>query len=416
MIRIGIVGTGRITAAHLRGYRLLREAGVDNFRITGLMSRNRADAETYRKRGEGPVPRPPVSRNESDPLAAPHIYVSDFQDDVEARVYSTVEEMLEDGQVAALDIPATLHVHHTHALAALRAGKHCLIQKPLAISVKAGQLIVNEARTRGLSMGVVENVRYAEGTRMARWVVEQGYLGEIQMVALWSLGTLEWSPDKIVAETPWRHQKLIGGGGASLDIGVHWFDRLRHVVGEIDQIGAVTRILEKKRYTRDAGGAVTQEIDCDVDDAFFATIQFAGGAMGQMSFSWAGHGEFTNLPDGIVLYGSKGCLKGDKLVLDNGQTLSAKALFAEKASQETKGRYFPFGLRDTFALGMLDFLRGIEQGRDPEMSGEEGLRDLVASFALCESSAIGRPVTLDDVLSGKVATYQAEINQHYGLS
>jgi predicted dehydrogenase len=415
MIRIGIVGTGRITAAHLRGYQRLREAGVDNFRITGLMSRNRADAETFRKRGEGPTPRPPVSKNANDPLAAPHVYVSDFQDDVEAKVYSTLEEMLEDGQVDALDIPATLHVHHTHTVAALQAGKHCLVQKPFAITVKAGQLMVDEARKRGLSLGVVENVRYAEGTRVARWAIEQGYLGDLQMVAWWDVGTMEWSPDKIVAETPWRHQKLIGGAGSSLDIGVHWFDRLRYLVGEIDEMSAVTRIFEKKRYTRDASGAVTQEVDCDVDDAFFATMQFANGAMGQMSFTWAGHGEMTNLPDGMILYGSKGCLKGDKLVLDSGETLSVKALFAEKASAEVKERYFPFGLRDTFALGALDFLRGIQQGRDPETSGAEGVRDLAASYAICEASAIGGPVKVDDVLSGKVDVYQREINQHYGL-
>jgi len=415
MIRIGIVGAARILPAHLRGYKLLREAGYHDFRITGITSRNRADAETFVKRGQGGTPRAPVSKNPSDPLSAPHIYISDFQDDVDAKVYATLDEMLADGEVDALDIPATLHVHHTATLAGLRAGKHCLVQKPFAITVKAGRLMVEEARNRGLSLGVVENVRYAEATRIARWAIDEGLLGEVQMAAWWDIGTAEWSPDKIVAETPWRHQKLIGGAGSSLDIGVHWFDRLRHLVGEIDEMSAVTRIFEKKRFTRDASGQVVQEVDCDVDDAFFASMQFVGGAIGQMSFTWAGHGEMTNLPQGLLLYGSKGCIKGDRLVLDGGEEHSLKALFEQRARPELKERLFPYGLRDTFAIGALDFLRGIGEGRDPETSGEEGVRDLAASYAICEAAELGRPVKVQDVYDGKVDAYQAPINRHYGL-
>lgn len=415
MIRIGIVGAARILPAHLRGYQRLREAGYHDFRITGITSRSRADAEMFRKRGEGPPPRPPVSKAPGDPLSAPHVYVSDFQDDVEAKVYDSLEQMLDDGQVDALDIPATLSIHHTATIAGLRAGKHCLVQKPFAITVRAGRLMVDEARQRGLSLGVVENVRYAEGTRIARWAIDQGLLGDVQMAAWWDIGTAEWSPDKIVAETPWRHRKLIGGAGSSLDIGVHWFDRLRHLVGEIDEIGAVTRVFERKRYTRDADGNVTQEVDCDVDDAFFASMQFASGAIGQMSFTWAGHGEMTNLPQGLLLYGSKGVIKGDRLGLDGGREHSLKALFEEQADPALKERYFPYGLRDTFAIGALDFLRGIGEGRDPETSGEEGVRDLAASYAICESSALGRPVKVQDVYDGEVDRYQAEINRHYGL-
>src|SRR5688500_9585211 len=414
-IRIGIAGCGRILNAHLRGYKLLRDAGYDNFKITGLMSRNRADAEMYRKRGEGPEPRVPVSKVASDPLSAPHMWVSDIHDVDDTKVYDSVEAMLADDNIDVLDIPATLHVHHTHALMALKAGKHCIVQKPFAISVKAGQLMVDEAKRRGLQLGVVENVRYGEGTRFSRFLIDEGYLGDIQMAAWWDIGTLEWSPDKIVAETPWRHKKLIGGAGSSLDIGVHWFDRLRYLVGEIKDLSAVMRTFEKKRYTRDASGNVTQEVDCDVDDAFFASMQFENNAIGQMSFTWAGHGELTNLPTGLVLYGAKGCLKGDTLVLDGGEKLSAKELFAAKADQATKDRYFPLGLKDAFAIGYYDFLKGIEEKRDPETSGEEGVRDLAASYAICESAVLGRPVSLEEVLSGKADAYQREINQHYGL-
>src|SRR5260221_492285 len=61
-IRIGLVGAGRILPAHLRGYQLLRQAGIDNFRITAITSRTRRDAESFVTRDAGPSPRPPVSR------------------------------------------------------------------------------------------------------------------------------------------------------------------------------------------------------------------------------------------------------------------------------------------------------------------------------------------------------------------
>ena len=73
-------------------------------------------------------------------------------------------------------------------------------------------------------------------------------------------------------------------------------------------------------------------------------------------------------------------------------------------------------MRDAFALAYLDFLRGIGSGSDPEASGAEGLIDLAAAFAICESATLGRPVTVDEVLDGSVAAYQADIDRHYGFA
>ena len=135
MIRIGLVGAGRILPAHLRGYQLLRQAGIDTFRITAITSRTRRDAESYMQRDSGPMPRPAVSTQPSDPLSVHDVFVSDFQNDVHAEVYDSLEDMLAADAVDALDISATLHIHHTAALAGILAGKHCLVQKPLATVV-----------------------------------------------------------------------------------------------------------------------------------------------------------------------------------------------------------------------------------------------------------------------------------------
>lgn len=419
-IRIGIVGCGRILPAHLRGYRLLREAGVDDFRITALVARRPEDAQMFRKRGEGPPPRPPVSANPGDPLAAPHLYVSDFQPEEEARVYPTVEAMLAAGVVDAVDITATLPVHHTAGLACLEAGRHALIQKPLAVSVRAGRLLVEAAERRGLTLGVFENVRYAEAVRLARWLIERGDLGRIQMAASVSIGTAEWSPDRVVADTPWRHDKLVAGGGASLDMGVHLAHRLRYLVGEVRQLTALARVFEPERVrpvlrSAQGAGAPVERYPADADDAFFALPEFESGAIGTLAFSWAGHGAPTGLPGGSAIYGDRGCLTGTTLVRDGGARVEARTLFDAEAGDEARERFFPLGLTDSFALLQRDWLRAIRAGRQPETSGREGLRDLATAFAIMESATAGGPVAVADVLAGRVRDYQAPIDAHYGL-
>lgn len=414
-IRIGIIGCGRILPAHLRGYHLLREAGVDDFRITALVARRTEDALMFRKRGEGPPPRPPVSRNPGDPLAAPHCYVGDFQPEEEAEVYPTVETMLDAGVVAAVDITASLPIHHTAGLRCLEAGKHAIIEKPLAVTVRAARLLVDAAQRRGLTLGVLENVRYQEPVRLARWLIERGELGAVQMVASVAIGTPEWSPDAIVAGTPWRHRRLEAGGGAAIDIGVHLAHRLRYIVGEVATMTAVTRIFEPERVRRDAAGQIVEWVAADADDAFFALPQFANGAAGTLAFTWAGHGEPTSLPEGFTLYGQRGSLKGLALVRDGGAREDLRALFARDADAATRDRFFPFGLIDSFAIALHDWLAAIRAGGQPEASGQEGLRDLATAYAILESATAGRAVNVEDVLSGRVDAYQQPINRHYGL-
>jgi predicted dehydrogenase len=415
-IRIGIVGCGRILPAHLRGYRLLREAGYNDFRITALVARKRDDALMFRKRGEGPTPRPPVSRDVSgDALAAPHCYVSDFQPELLPEVFTDVGEMLASGKVDAVDLTASLPVHHSIGLDCLAAGKHLMVEKPIAITVRAGSLLVEAAEAAGLALGVMENVRFQEAVRLGRWAIERSELGKLQMLAAISLGTGEWSPDRVVADTPWRHNKLEAGGGASIDIGVHLAHRLRYLAGEVRTMTAIARVFEPERELRDADGNVFDHFAADADDAFFALPEFENGAAGTISFTWAGHGEPTGLPEGAAIYGERGCLKGTTLIRDGGEQIDLRALFNAEATPEARDAYFPRGITDTFGLAYRDWLDAIATGRQPEMNGREGLLDLATAFAIMESATARGPVAVTDVLSGRVDRYQRAINEHYGL-
>jgi predicted dehydrogenase len=235
------------------------------------------------------------------------------------------------------------------------------------------------------------------------------------MVAAVSLGTGEWSPDRVVADTPWRHDRLTAGGGASIDIGVHLSHRLRYLVGEVETMTAVARVFESVRSVRDADGNVFGTIHADADDAFFAIPEFEGGATGTISFTWAGHGEPTGLPGGLTIYGTRGCLKGTTLIRDDGSREDVADIFAREAAEADRERFFPSGMTDAFGLTYLDWLNAIASGGQPETSGADALRDLATAFSIMESATAHRTVAVSDVLTGAVNAYQREIDEHYGL-
>ncbi|HET7558858.1 MAG TPA: Gfo/Idh/MocA family oxidoreductase [Limnochordia bacterium] len=416
-LRIGIIGCGRILPAHLHGYRLALEGGHIDVRISALAARRLDDARMFAKRGEGPPPRPPVSRNPGDPLSAPHLYVSDLHPDTVPRVTDDWRSLIHDDALDAVDITTTVSTHHEMAIAALEAGKHVMMQKPIAVSVRAAKAMVAAAKANGRVLAVMENVRYAKGVRAMKWAIESGLIGELQMTAGLSIGTADWSPDLIVADTPWRHHQLEAGGGAAIDIGVHLFHQHRYVCGEIETVSALTRTFEPVRRRRpDSPQAATDPTTpADVDDAYFAHFEFKNGAIGQSTFTWAGHGESAHLPGGNLIYVSKGCIKGGQVHLDDGRSLNLVEHFTAHAPRSVQDRWFPGGITDAFALAYIDFAGAIREGRETDASGEEGLWDLACAFAILESGHAKAPVRVADVVSGRVDAYQRPIDRHYKL-
>ncbi len=414
MIRIGIVGCGRILASHLRGYRLLREAGVDDFRITALCSLEEDEARMYVRRGEGPPQRPAVSNIPGDPLATGDEYLSDFQDDVEVEVHTDFRRMMADAPIDAVNDFTTHALHHQVAAAAFEQGQHLLTQKPLAVTIRAGRRMCEEAEARGLTFGVFENFRFRPATRHLRWLFDAGPGGEVQMVMVGNVGTW-WAPNQIVAQTAWRH-KMIEAGGIGLDIGVHLFDLIRHVAGEVGNVQARTAIVEPVRVTLDEQGNLVEQVDCDADDTVYATFETHSGVTGTLTASWAGHGEPTTFGPGPVFYGSNCRVAGTTVTFDKGPPVQLTDLYAEGCPKDRKERDFPLGLDEQFALAQYDWLDAVRNGRQPETDGREALADLACAYAILESNKSARQVTIEEITDGTLADYQQPIDEHYGVA
>ena len=394
-LRIAVVGCGGISYAHLWGYEALKKEGLDDFTITAACDVDEARARKF-----------------ADDAAK-------FQDGKAPECFTDVESMLAAGAADAVDICTSVAQHHQIALMALENGLHVTIEKPFTITMKAGRKVMEAAEAKGVVCSVSENWRFVPGFQRAKWLIDEGRIGEFRSVMYGLSGRDGCFPNKVVANTPWRHQKLIAGGGAIFDVSSHDFAVLRTLCDEIDRVSGATLVISDTKVILDDAGAVISEHPNDVDDVGFALLYFRDRGMGMMAQGWGGHGAAGKVEGWMTIQGTEGSINSDSLkgtlFLDDKSSHDIETLFNEQASAETKELCFPKGIVDSFALELHDWMQAIQRGHRPVNHGSEGLRDIAISYGVIESSILQETVAVEDILSGKVDSYQREIDEHWGI-
>jgi predicted dehydrogenase len=355
------------------------------------------------------------------------------------RVFTSVAAMAREmPEIEGVDVPTDTGSHHRVATDCLRAGFHVQIEKPLAITMRGCNLVIETARNTGRILSVAENYRRDPINRLARALIDDGAIGTPQLMVETSIGG-----GNQLFITPWRHQKL--HGTLTLDAGVHNADILMYYLGDVESVYGEGRLFEKYRYKTDAGGPggfyakwaanIPDRIEATGEDAMFGYLRFKNGAIGQWIFHYAAHGQGQH---GRYVYGSKGSLTspGDrngrplKLYFDGGQEISDERILdyapsyrlnplaAQLFGGERVWTYsFPFVEIDAkiLATEYYEFAQCIQTGQRPEVSGEVGRRDTALVNAVFESGLAQRPVTLDEVEAVSVDAYQREIDEYAGL-
>ena len=204
-------------------------------------------------------------------------------------VTSDNRELLGRDDIDIFSIALPNHLHATVALAALRAGKHVMLEKPMTTDAQSAQRVADESRRRGLLLIVGQNDRFSGEVQTARQLVEKGALGEV-----YHARTYWMRRSGIPRIGSWFTQRKFAGGGCVYDIGVHALDRCLFLMGEFDA-AAVSGQVFGKFGPRGLGegnwgkGEVDRRKPFDVDDFATALIRLRSGRTVYLQASWAAH-------------------------------------------------------------------------------------------------------------------------------
>ena len=259
-----------------------------------------------------------------------------------------------DPRVEAMYLCTPHHLHQTHVAQAAQAGKHILVEKPLACTLAEGRAMIAAAQQAGVILMVAENARFMAAVRQCKGLIEQGSVGDLRVVQLHE-------------ETPfqpghWRSRRDLNGGGVLIDSGIHKVHLLRYFAGEPVHL-----------YAAALPQALAQH---EGEDGVVVMTRGASGVVGVIHHAWTS--AQRPAPPWVAISGTRGRLAFE---------MGASWLRLEQGSTARTWQYADD------ARGLLPMVQAfrdsIRAGQEPEMSGAEGLRDLAVVLKAYESMAQG---------------------------
>lgn len=191
--------------------------------------------------------------------------------------YTDWKQLISDDRIQLFDNGGPNDAHAEPCIAAARAGKHILCEKPLARNAKEAAEMLEAVEKAGVVHMVAHNYRFVPAIRLARDLIESGKLGQIYHFR--AVYLQEWIMDPNFPFV-WRLDKNVSGSGALGDLGSHIIDLARFLVGEPRKVSAMAKTFIKQRPLPGGGSA-----EVTVDDAFVSLVEFENGAVGTLEAS-----------------------------------------------------------------------------------------------------------------------------------
>ena len=295
------------------------------------------------------------------------------------KVYASVEEVLRDRGIDAIYDASPDGLHVSHAIAAAEAGKHALIEKPLALSVAEAAKAIAASRRHGTKLGVVFNQRHEAVHQEVRRMVQAGAIGEVKLAHVQIALRTSISRGGPSAPVTWRTDPKLRAGGIIVSIGDHAYDTLAYLVGqEIEAVSALTDATQSAPPNERVASML---------------LRLSGGAIGYAVASFVT--PFARRP--FEIHGTTGTI-----IIENSYTYLTGAgddptptLTLVNESGSTTSR---FPASESFRLEVEQFNRAIAGKGEPMTPPEQGLRALAIGEALYDAIKTGRMTRVADFL------------------
>ncbi len=320
-------------------------------------------------------------------------------------------EVVARPDVDIVDIATPTYLHHDMAVAAADHGKHVFLEKPFALSVEQARAMLAAVERAGVTHYVNHNYRRAPAVRLAKRLIDDGFIGRIFH---WRSAYLQdWIVDPNFPLT-WHLRQETAGYGAHGDLGSHSVDLARFLVGDIAAVTGMTANFIPTRPLPGAGAATfsagsgesTGTGPVTVDDASFFIAEFAGGALGSFEVSRFAPGRKNY--NYFEIYGSEGSLVFNLERMNELQVFSRndpayaqgfRTIIATEAGQHDYiANWWPpghlIGYEHEFHHAVYDFMKAIESGTPIAPNFYDGLKEMEVLGAAMESAKSGKKVSL----------------------
>ncbi|HEX7393541.1 MAG TPA: Gfo/Idh/MocA family oxidoreductase [Anaerolineaceae bacterium] len=355
MNKIGtaLIGCGKVADAHAQAYRSLNES-----HFLGVYDVNPERVEAFANR-------------------------------YGIQAYHDLDEMLKNPEIQSVSVCSPHTTHPDMAAACARAGKHALIEKPMAVDLKGCDMAISEAKNAGTKLGVISQRRFYEPVIRMKNAIEANKIGKPILATVTVMG---WRDEDYYRMDAWRGKWATEGGGVMVTQTTHQIDLFQWFMGPIEEVFGFWANLNHPYV--------------EVEDTAIAVVRFKSGALGTVLVSNSQkpgfygkihvHGE-NGASVGVQTDGSSPFVSGVTLSVEppinDIWTIPSETHLLKHWQEEDEARCKTIDIMTHYhKLQIQDFLTSILDGKEPAVSGIEGRKHVELFTAIYRSQRDNRPV------------------------